>query len=489
MDSNIKKIYNIIDGKIDISSTDSWIPKYNPNSESLDSYLISSGSQDVQKAIDSSIKAFDIWSKISAIERGEYLRVFIDLMRENRHELAEIVSRETGKSLKDAFGEVNAAIQQGQYFASEGMRLHGRTFTSSNIHKHTQSIRMPLGVSCLIVPANTPIASIAWKLFPALICGNTAIIKASEDAPEIAQKIGLIAIKANLPNGVLNVIQGSGNITGKLLVENEHISLISFTGSTNVGKWIAQKAAERLARVSLELGGKNLFIVCKDANIDNAVKWAILSAFSNAGQRCAAGSKIIVSKEIYSNFLTKLVQRTKLLKIGISEDSDYGPVINEKQYKSILNTIKLTIENGGNLLCGGIERPSSFKKGYYIAPTLFDNVPSDSEILTKEIFGPVATVESFVNLQEVLESINNAEYGLTCAIHTENIDKAVWFAQAVRVGVINVNIGTYGSEPHYPFGGFRASGNGTREPGIEALNVYTELKNISFTVRPDLINE
>jgi aldehyde dehydrogenase (NAD+) len=489
MDSNIKNIYNIIDGEIDISSTSSWIPKYNPDSEELDSYLICSDAQDVQKAIDSSIKSFENWSKISPIERGEYLRVFTDLMRLHANELAEIVSRETGKPLKDALGEVSAAIQQGQYFASEGMRLHGRTFTSSNINKHTQSIRMPIGVSCLIVPANTPIANIAWKLFPALICGNTAIIKASEDAPEIAQKIGLIAIQANLPKGVINVIQGSGNITGKLLVENNNISLISFTGSTNVGKWIAQKAAERLARVSLELGGKNLFIVCKDANIDNAVKWAILSAFSNAGQRCAAGSKIIVSKEIYSQFLSKLIQKTKLLKIGISEDSDFGPVINEKQYNSILNIIRETIENGGNLLCGGTEKPNLVKKGYYIEPTIFDNIPSDCQILTKEIFGPVATVESYTNLKDVLESVNNAEYGLTCAIHTENIDKAIWFAQGVRVGVVNVNIGTYGSEPHYPFGGFRASGNGTREPGIEALNVYTEFKNISFTVRPDLINE
>jgi acyl-CoA reductase-like NAD-dependent aldehyde dehydrogenase len=489
MDSNIKKIYNIINGEVYISPSDSWIPKFNPDNEELESYLISSDSEDIKMAIESSVNAFNSWSKISPIERGEYLRALVDLMREYKNELIEIVSRETGKSLKDSAGEVNAAIQQGFYFSSEGMRLHGKTFTSLNVNKYTHSVRMPLGVSALIVPANTPIANIAWKLFPALICGNTVIIKASEDAPEIAQKVGLLAIQAKFPPGVINIIQGSGAITGKLLVENEQISLISFTGSTNVGKWIAKKAAESLTRVSLELGGKNHFIVCKDANIENAVKWAILSAFSNAGQRCAAGSKIIVEQEIYSQFVNMLIERTKKLKLGIKEDCDYGPVINEKQYFSILETIRESVKNGGNILCGGIERPGYLKKGFYIQPTLIENLPINSEILIKEIFGPVATIEKFSNLKDVLENVNNSEYGLTCAIHSENFDKAIWFAQNVRVGVANVNIGTFGSEPHYPFGGFRASGNGTREPGIEALNVYTELKNISYTVQTNFINE
>ena len=227
---------------------------------------------------------------------------------------------------------------QGEFFAGEGMRLYGKTLTSGMSGKMSQTIRMPHGVVGLIVPANTPIANIAWKIFPALICGNTVVLKSSEDSPSVAYMIAELAKKAGLPNGVLNVIQGNGE-TGAALVDNTQVSLISFTGSTSVGKIIAQNAGKRLARISLELGGKNSFLVCDDADIDHAVHWASLSAFSNAGQRCAATSRILVFESVYDQFLSKLVDKANSLKLGISNESDLGPVINHKQYINIIDAI------------------------------------------------------------------------------------------------------------------------------------------------------
>jgi aldehyde dehydrogenase (NAD+) len=340
----------------------------------------------------------------------------------------------------------------------------------------------------LIVPANTPIANIAWKLFPALICGNTVVLKASEDAPRTALLMAQLAKKAGLPDGVFNVIQGRGTPAGAALIEDSRVAIISFTGSTAVGRWIAEVGGKRLARVSLELGGKNPLVVCDDADIDQAVHWASLSAFSNAGQRCAAGSRMIVFKGIYDEFRDKLVAKARSLKLGVSAGCDLGPVINKRQHQSVLEALKQTEEQGGTLLCGGGAPVSpDLAGGYYIQPTIVAGLAPDAALSRKELFAPVTMLYPVDNMQEALDLANNTEYGLTAAIHTCNVDRAMWFAQRVRSGVVNINIGTFGSEPHMPFGGFGASGNGTREPGIEALDVYSETKNISFLTRSTLI--
>jgi aldehyde dehydrogenase (NAD+) len=312
------------------------------------------------------------------------------------------------------------------------------------------------------------------------------VLKAAEDAPRIACLFAQLAKEAGLPDGVLNVVQGRGQTAGTALVVDERISVISFTGSTRVGRWIAEVAGKRLARISLELGGKNPFVVCDDADLDQAVHWASLSAFSNAGQRCAAGSRIIVLKRVYGEFRDKLVARAESLKLGVSAGCDLGPVISRRQQQSILEAIENAKGEGGRVLCGG-DAPSApeLSNGYYIQPTLIEGLDPRAELSSMEVFGPVATLHVVENLEEALKLANATEYGLTAAIHTRSVDRAMWFAQRVRAGVANVNLGTYGSEPHMPFGGFGASGNGTREPGVEALDVYSELKNISFLVRPN----
>jgi len=482
-------IKNWIGGKLKNTHDNDYIKKFNPHDGKFLYNIVNSKINDINDAIDSAHEAFKIWSDFTPVKRGQILGNIVLGMKSNMKQLSECIATETGKSIKDAHAEVNAAILQAEFFAGEGMRLYGKSLTSGMRGKYTHSVRQPHGIVGLIVPANTPIANIAWKTFPALICGNSIILKASEDSPKIALLFAKITKEAGLPDGIFNVIQGDGKISGSLLVSCHRISLISFTGSTSVGKQIAQIAGARLARVSLELGGKNPFIVCDDADIDQAVNWAVLSAFSNAGQRCAAGSRILVFRSIYEKFRKKIITKTNSLKLGIDLDCDLGPVINMRQYENILNAIKNAKKEGGKILSGG-RKPTNIKliNGYYIQPTIIENLRRDSYLSTNEIFGPVVTLHVVEDIQDALNFSNSSEYGLTAAIHTRNLDRAVWFAQKIRSGTVNINIGTFGSEPHMPFGGFGLSGNGTREPGVEALDVYSELKNISFLVRENLIN-
>jgi len=489
MDSNINmsnkvlKINNWIRGGECNPFNGCWLEKYNPHSGEILNYYADSNKEDVNCAIESAADAFKLWSDFTPVRRGQVLSDIVAIMKLERSALAECIAVETGKPMKDAIAEVNAAILQAEFFSGEGMRLYSRTLTSGMPGKYTNSVRQSLGIAALIVPANTPIANIAWKTFPALICGNSVILKASEDSPSIAILFAKLTKRAGLPDGVFNVLQGNGKTTGSLLVEDPKIAVISFTGSTSVGRWIAEVAAKRLTRVSLELGGKNPFIVCDDADLDQAVHWAVLSAFSNAGQRCAAGSRILIFRSVYEVFKEKFINKANDLKLGVEEGCDLGPVINKRQQMNILDAIQVAKNEGGTILCGGSSPISNnSSSGYYIQPTVIDNLSRTAELSTKEIFGPVASLYIVENIEDALEFTNSSEYGLTAAIHTQNIDRAIWFAHRAKAGVVNINIGTFGSEAHMPFGGFGASGNGTREPGVEALDVYSELKCISILV-------
>lgn len=479
----MKTINNWINNKLIPSIHGLVIDKYNPHLGSIMCKVTSSKDEDVNIAVSAAEKAFIEWSNLTAIKRGQLLMSLVNIMKQSRQVLANCVAIETGKPIKDALGEVDGAIMQGEYFATEGMRLHGRTLTSGMPGKQSFTIKQPHGIAGLIVPANTPIANIAWKVFPALICGNTIVLKASEDAPETAILFAQFAKEAGIGDGVLNVIQGTGLDAGSAIVNHPKISVISFTGSTEVGRWIASTAGQRLVRISLELGGKNSFVVCSDADMEQAVHWAALSAFSNAGQRCAAASRIIVFEDIYVEFTSRLVEKVNMLQLGVHETADLGPLISKKQQQRIAKLVDDAIQDGARLICGGAIPNTQNFKGYYYLPTLIDNIKPSAEISCKELFGPVATIYSVKNLQEAINIANNTEYGLTSAIHTKNIDQAMTFAKKVRAGVANINLGTFGSEPHMPFGGVGSSGNGTREPGLEALDVYSELKNISYLVR------
>jgi aldehyde dehydrogenase (NAD+) len=409
-------------------------------------------------------------------------------MRKQQEEIASIVSLETGMSFKQALGETGGAIAQGEFMAGEGRRLYGRTTTSAVPNKYAMVVRQPLGVAALIIAANTPIANVAWKIFPALICGNAAVLKAAEDTPATAWIVGRIAKEVGLPPGVLNIIQGYGEEAGAPLVASPQVDVISFTGSTEVGRQIAEVAARRLAKVSLELGGKNPLVVCDDADLENAANWVLLSAFSNAGQRCASGSRIIIFDLIYEKFRDLLVEKTKKLKVGPGDDDDFGPVINEVQLSNMLSAVERAREEGAVVLTGGqrLTDPAHVD-GFYMAPTILENVDPQDEISTKEIFGPITCLYRVKDFAEALSLANDSPYGLTACIHTRSIHRAIEFSQKIQAGVAMVNAGTYGSEPHMPFGGLKQSGNGTREPGTEALDVYSDLKDICINIDQGLL--
>jgi aldehyde dehydrogenase (NAD+) len=479
-------IHNWIDGSEVEALSGKTFQKVSPSNGETICEVARSEAADVQQAVESAKKAYLNWAEVNPVKRGAVLHDLAMKLREKREEVAKIVALETGKTLSEALGETDGAISLGLFYAGEGQRLFGRTTTSGVDHKYAMTVRLPIGVAGLIIAANTPIANVAWKVFPALICGNAAILKAAEDTPATAWVFGQIAKEAGLQPGVLNIIQGLGHEAGAPLVANEDVEIISFTGSTAVGAQVAEIAGKRLARVSLELGGKNPLVVCDDANLENAAKWALLSAFSNAGQRCAACSRVIIFNSVYDQFKEMLIEKTAALKVGSDEGDDLGPVINEKQLNNMLESIERAKENGATVIAGGKKMTDdSLKAGYFLAPTLLEGVHPNDEISQSELFGPIACLYRVKDYSEALHMANDSPYGLTACIHTQNINRAIHFAHKVQTGVAVVNAGTYGSEPHMPFGGLKNSGNGTREPGTEALDIYSNLKDLYIVTEPD----
>lgn len=440
---------------------------------------------DVAGAVAAARAAQAAWADTTPVARGDVLRAIALGLRAQQDEIARLVHEETGKSLKDAKGETGAAIEMAFFMAGEGRRFYGRTTTSAIPNKTALTVRQPVGVAGLIIAANTPIANVAWKVFPALLCGNAAILKAAEDTPLSAWAFGRIAREAGVPPGVLNIVHGYGEEAGAPLVESSDVDLVSFTGSTVVGRWIARVAGERLAKVCLELGGKNPLVVCDDAALDAAVEAAALSAFSNAGQRCAAGSRIIVFDAVYEEFRRQLLARVGRLRVGSGDDDDFGPVINQAQLDGMLAGVEAARGDGVTVLCGGhrVTGPG-FDGGYFMAPTLLEHAGPDAAISRTELFGPISLLYRVAGFEEALALANDSPYGLTASIHTGNVHRAMTFLNRVRSGVAVVNGATYGSEPHLPFGGLGDSGTGWREAGTEALDVYSEWKTVYVNFDP-----
>lgn len=483
-----EKVFNWMAGTESPAEAGEWFEKFNPADGALLARVARSRASDINTAVQLAKAAFPAWSDTPAVQRGLLLHKIVVGMQNYQDEIARIVAAETGKSYKEALGETGAAIQCGLFYASEGQRLYGRTSTSGTPNKYAMTVRQPIGVAGLIIAANTPIANVAWKIFPALVCGNTAILKASEDTPVTAWIVGKIAQEAGLPAGVLNILQGLGEEAGAPLVENPDVGVISFTGSTEVGRYIQRAAGPRFARISLELGGKNALVVCDDADLENAAKWVLLSAFSNAGQRCASTSRIIVFESIYEKFRELLTDKTNQLSVGTTDEDAFGPVINENQLSNMTFAVENARVNGARILTGGKRlTDSAHKNGYYMAPTLIDGVAPNDEISECELFGPIAILYSVKDFDEALKLVNDSPYGLTASIHTKSIHRAMRFCDKVQTGVAVVNAGTHGSEPHMPFGGRKQSGNGSREPGTEALNIYSELKDLYINIDPSLL--
>lgn len=483
-----ERLGNVIAGEL--AAPSGWFEKVDPHTGAVLVEAARSTATDVDAAVLAAGTSQPAWSRTPGVQRGLHLHAVADELERRADEVAAIVSCETGKSIGDARGEVAGAVALGRFFAGEGQRLFGRTTQSSAPGRLALTVRDPVGVAGLIVPANTPIANVAWKVFPALICGNAVVLKSAEDAPATAAAFEVVARRAGLPAGILSVVHGYGGEAGDALVRHPGVGVVSFTGSTRTGRRIAVAAAERLARVSLELGGRNALVVCDDADVDLAVHWALLSAFSNAGQRCAAASRLLVFDGVYEQFRDRLVAKTSALRLGVEDTDDLGPVINEAALVRLLATVDAGVDAGARLLTGGGRSSDpTHRDGWYMAPTILEDVPPGTPLGCEELFGPVTVLDRVGSLEEAIHAVHASDYGLTASIHTRDWNRAMAFLRHVRTGVVSVNGGTYGSEPHMPFGGTGASGNGSREPGTEALDVYSELKTLYLNSDTDLVGE
>lgn len=472
---------NLIGGEEVPAKSGASFANLNPHDGSEICRVARSQADDVAAAVAAARAAQAEWAATPAVRRGHILHQAMNAIEARAEEVAAAVAREAGKRMADSRGEVGGGVQCGRFFAGEGQRLFGRTMPSGTPHKYNMTVRQPCGVAGLIIAANTPAPNFAWKVFPALICGNGVVLKTAEDTPVSSWMMAKIAEEAGLPKGVLNVVHGLGAEAGQALVDHPGVDVLSFTGSTAVGRRIAEACGRQLKKLSLELGGKNPFVVCDDADLDHAVKWACLSAYSNAGQRCAAGSRFLVFDSVYEAFRDKLVEATAAQKAGVEDDCDLGPVINERQLANMLRAIEGAKSRGAKVLAGGHRLGET---GFYLAPTVIEGADPADEISQTELFGPVANLYRVRDFAQALEMANDHPYGLTACIHTRSVDRALAFSHAVQAGATVVNAGTYGSEPHMPFGGPKQSGNGSREPGTEALDVYSELKDIYLNVDP-----
>jgi len=476
------KIRNFIGGRQVEPLSGIWFEKYSPHSGECICRVARSNSLDAEMAISAAKKAKRMWAETHSVGRGDMVRKIALRMQERRQEIAELVALETGKSISNALGETAAAIEMGFFIAGEGRRNYGKTMGASMAHRTVFTVRQPLGIAALIIASNTPIANVAWKAFPSIFCGNASILKPSEDTPLSAWIFGVICEEVGLPKGVFNILQGYGQEAGMPLVEAEDIHLVSFTGSYETGKWIQKVAGERLAKVCLELGGKNPLVVCDDADMECACEWVLSSSFSNAGQRCAASSRIIIFDSIYDGFRDLLVEKTRSLKVGPGDDDFLGPVINERQLEKMLAAIDEVQRQGARILTGGHRLTDESHLGYYLAPTLIEDAGPDWPISRHELFGPITCLFRVKDFEEALNLANDCDYGLTACIHTRNLHRAMRFAEKIEAGVVVVNGGTHGSEPHMGFGGLKNSGTGWREAGVEALDVYSDWKYINLII-------
>jgi alpha-ketoglutaric semialdehyde dehydrogenase len=447
--------------------------------------VLRGGDADVARAVEAAAAASESWGRIPAPKRGEILGHAAALLRFRERELGEIVQVETGKPWKNAVAEVASSVDLAVFMESEGSRLYGRTMTTPVLNRSVETVRQPIGVCAAIMPFNSPLAGIAWKVFPALVCGNAVVAKSHELTPYTAVAFGKLLMDAGLPPGVYSAIQGYGTDVGAPLVQHPLVGVVSFTGSARTGKLIQKLVSERpvLAKVCLELGGKNPLVVCDDADLKLAAELAVASAFVDAGQRCASGSRIIVFDTVYDAFRKEMLARAQAVKVGSGAADDCGPVISRTNLDRLLSTVTSAVARGATLLTGG-SRVESLKPGYYMAPTILEDVSPGDEISQEELFGPVTCLYRVRTFDEAVALANSTAYGLTGAIHTSNLHRAQEFVARYRGGLVSINGATYGAGPHMPFGGVKNSGNGFREPGTEALDIYTELKTVVINHDP-----
>ncbi|MDP4039498.1 MAG: aldehyde dehydrogenase family protein [Candidatus Pacearchaeota archaeon] len=468
---------NYINGVWVSSKTGKKFESLNPATEEVIGKFQKSDREDVRKAVLSAKNAFPAWRDIPAPKRAEYLWKIRDLLIKEKERLARLEVKEMGKVISEARGDVQEAIDVFEYMAGEGRRLFGNTTKSELPNKFAMTVRNPIGVVGLIAPWNFPIAIPAWKIAPALICGNTIVFKPSSDTPLCAIELIKIIEKAGIPRGVVNLITGSGEDVGDEIIRNKDIYAVSFTGSKATGEYVLKNAG--IKKVGLELGGKNVIIVMDDANLDLAVSGVLFGAFGTTGQRCTATSRVIVHDKIKKRFETELLKRIKKLKIGNGISSDVGPLINKSALEKSIKYISIGKKEGAKLLCGGKPRRIN-GKGFFFEPTVFTNCRSGMKICQEEIFGPVLSILGVKSFDEAVKVANGVEYGLSSAIYTENMNYAFQAIEKLETGLTYINSSTIGSEVHLPFGGVKGTGNGTREAGILGIEEFSEIKTVYF---------
>jgi aldehyde dehydrogenase (NAD+) len=466
-----------IDGQWTESASGETFENRNPANGELVGEFAKGGTAEIGRAVEAAKRAFATWRLYPAPHRGEILYRVGQLLREQKESLARDMTREMGKVLAEARGDVQEGIDMAFYMAGEGRRQFGQVVPSELRDKWAMSHRRPIGVVGLITPWNFPMAIPTWKIMPALICGNTVVFKPASYTPLTAYRLVKIFEEAGLPRGVLNIVFGTGGEVGNALIEHPDVKLISFTGSTEVGDSVAAAGARGRKRVMLELGGKNAVMVMEDADLDLATEGIIWSAFGTSGQRCTAASRVIVHQAVYRDLLDKLVAKARQLTLGdgLDEGTDVGPVISDSQLERIHSYIPVGEREGAEVAIGGkVVAGGAFGKGFYHEPTIFAGVTPDMRVAREEIFGPVTSVIPVQSLDQAIEVVNQSEYGLSASIYTQDVNRAFRAMRDVDTGILYVNAGTIGAEIQLPFGGTKATGNGHREAGTAALDVFSE---------------
>ncbi len=466
----------LINGKWINSESGQTFTSANPATEAPIGKFQAGNKEDVKKAVDAAEKAYEKWREVPPPKRGRILYNIAQLLRKNKERLARLVTKEMGKVISEARGDVQEAIDITEYMAGEGRRLFGHTTPSELQDKFAMTIRIPVGVFGLITPWNFPTAIPAWKIMPCLMCGNTIVFKPASDTPLCATELVRIIEKAGIPKGVINMVTGSGRDVGMPIVTNKKIRGVSFTGSKETGETIIRDAG--LKKLGLELGGKNGIIVMDDAKLDLAVDGIIWGGYGTTGQRCTATSRVIVHEKIKTRVETLLVNRIKKLRLGYGLDPkvDVGPLINKAAVDKTHKYTQLGLKEGAKLLVGG--HPTNVDgKGFFYKPTLFTNVTKDMRIAQEEIFGPSISIISVKNLNQAIDVMNSIEYGLSSAIYTENMRSAFLAIEQIEAGLTYINSSTIGSEAHLPFGGVKGTGH-TREAGIEGINEFSHTKTV-----------
>jgi acyl-CoA reductase-like NAD-dependent aldehyde dehydrogenase len=437
--------------------------------------------QDVDRAIDAARRAYERWRLVPAPRRAEIVFRAAQILVGRKDEYAREMTREMGKVLKETRGDVQEAIDMSFFYAGEGRRMYGQTTPSELPSKFAMSVRQPIGICGIITPWNFPMAIPSWKIVPAIVCGNTVVFKPASLTPLSAVNFVKVLEEAGLPKGVVNVVTGGGGEVGNPILDSPHVRVVSFTGSTDVGRTVNERCAPSFKKVHLEMGGKNVIMIMDDADLELAVDGCLWGGFGTTGQRCTAASRVVVHERVYKKFLDAFAARAQALSVGdgLRETSEMGPLVNEGQLQTVASYVQIGRDEGARLVTGGRRLDSGkHAKGSFHQPTIFADVNPKMRVAREEIFGPVVSVIPCRSLEEAIEIGNGVEYGLSASIYTQDVNRAFTAMRDLYTGIFYVNAPTIGAEVHLPFGGTKNTGNGHRESGLAALDLFSEWKSV-----------